>query len=219
VAFGNLEIWGHVATGPNNPISLGPQGSVGSAAWQVAGNHGIQPGHLITTNTSFSDAILPEGSESWLSPPGIGAVPSGDYRVLAAITNTVNVAPNATVRLRVDGGWNFVGQDALIIGSNANIEIYLNCASAQMTGNGIVNLQGTANQCRIFGTTVLQSLEMGGNGATACAVYAPHTDVVLHGGGSSDQDFSGAVVANTIKFTGHYTFHFDEDLARTGPRN
>jgi hypothetical protein len=38
----------------------------------------------------------------------------------------------------------------------------------------------------------------------------------LHGGGNSDQDFSGAIVAKTFKFTGHYNIHYDEALGRNG---
>ncbi len=219
LAFGNLLIWGSLAVGSNNPIALGPQGSVGSTAWQAVGNHGIQPGHIRSTNMTFSDVILPEGSESWVPIAGAGAITSGDYRISGIVSSTVTVAPNAIVRLRVDGGWNFVGNAALVIGSNANVALYLNCTDANLTGNGIVNLMGTANQCRIFGTAALQTLGLGGNGEATCTVYAPRTAVTLHGGGSSDQDFSGAIVADSIKFTGHYTIHFDEDLARTGPRN
>lgn len=215
---GNLSIWGSIATGPDNPVSIGPNGAIGSAAWQVGGMNGIQPGHLSITNISFSDVALPDGSDTWLPPVG-GILSSGDYRVSGIVSSTVTVAPNATVRLRVDGGWNFAGNDALMIGSNSNIKIYLNCTNASLTGNGIVNLMGAANQCCIFGTPVLQSLAMGGNGEMTCVVYAPHTAVTLHGGGSSDQDFSGAIVADSVKFTGHYTIHFDEDLARSGPRN
>jgi hypothetical protein len=168
---------------------------------------------------SFSDVILPEGSKNWVPPASGGAITTGDYHIPGVVSTTISIAPNAKVRLRVDGGWNFAGNDWLSIGSNATIEIYLNCTTANMTGNGVINIKGTANQCRIFGTSILQSLEMGGNGETTCVVYAPYANLVLHGGGSGDQDFSGAIVANTIKLTGNHFFHFDEDLVRTGPRN
>ena len=43
-----------------------------------------------------------------------------------------------------------------------------------------------------------------------------YANVTLHGGGNSANDFSGAIVSNTFRFTGHYNIHYDEALGRAG---
>lgn len=217
INVGNANIWGHVATGPGGTVTLGPNGAVGDAAWQNGGNHGIKPGFSTDDmNVDFPDVTLPATSGGWLPIPGNRILTTGDYRTSSQISGSLTVATNATVRLRVDGGWRFTGQDTLTINSNSTIKIYLNCASADITGNGIVNTTGKPYQCLILGTPLLTSLDMGGNGESTCAVYAPSANVTLHGGGNSDQDFSGALIANTFTFSGHYTVHYDEALGRNG---
>jgi hypothetical protein len=142
---------------------------------------------------------------------------TGDYYLSSQLGGKLTIAANANVRLRLDGGIRFNGNsDGITINSNANLKIYLNSASAAITGNGIVNMTGTPNNCQIYGTSALTDLDVGGNGEITCVVYAPYTAVTLHGGGNSDQDFSGALVAKTFRFTGHYNIHYDEALGKFG---
>lgn len=216
INVGNANVWGRIATGPGGTIALGPNGAVGDAAWQTGGNKGIQPGFSTDDmNVEFPDVILPAGSSGWVAPPGSGAWPSGDYRV-SSVSGSLSIAPNANVRLLVTSNWKFTGNNALTIGSNATLKVYLDCPSADITGNGIINIYGTPKQCYIFGTSKLTSLDLGGNGETTAVVYAPYASIKLHGGGNSDQDFSGAIVGNNFTFTGHYTVHYDEALGRAG---
>ncbi len=225
ISIQNANIWGRVATGPHGTVSIGSQGCVGDAAWQAnSANRGkIQPGYSTDDmNVQFPEVVLPAGSGSWSAPSGGGGysmvldTPNGNYRVWSGNVNGKILVNAPNVRLRVDSGWNFNGQDFLEIRTNASIKIYLNCPTADITGQGIVNSSGTANQCYIFATSALRTLDMGGNGETTCVLYAPYTDVTFHGGGSSDQDFSGAAIVNSIRLTGHYSFHYDEALGRIG---
>ena len=39
----------------------------------------------------------------------------------------------------------------------------------------------------------------------------------MSGGGSSDNDFTGAAIVKTATMNGHFKFHYDEDLANYGP--
>ena len=221
INVGNANIWGRVATGPGGTVSLGPNGAVGGAGWQ-ASRTGIQPGYSTDDmNVEFPDVIMPPSSVGW-TPPTTGRNGyqyefnvSGDYRVSGTISGKILIsAPN--VRLRVDGGWSFNGQDVMNITSNASVKIYLNCPSADFTGQGVLSPGGTPDQCYIFGTSVLTSIDIGGNGECTAVIYAPYANVTLHGGGTSVQDFSGAIVANTFRFTGHYNVHYDEALGRSG---
>jgi cytoskeletal protein CcmA (bactofilin family) len=222
VSVGNFTVFGRVSTGPHGGLTLGPNGAVGSLAWHAAGNTGIQPGYFTEDmNAGFPNTVMPVSSAAWLPmPASVGGVitfsSSGSYRVSSGTVNGKLVVAAPNVRLRVDSGMSFSGTGGITINSNASITIYLNCPSAQIAGQGVINI-GVASQCYIFGTPNLKSLDLGGNGEITCAVYAPQADVLLHGGGSSDQDFSGAIVANSLRFTGHYNIHFDESLLRTGP--
>ncbi len=221
INVGNANIYGRVSTGPRGTVSVGSSGAVGDLAWHAGGNRGIKPGWSTDDmNVELPDAVMPATSLAWFPPPGasggtITFSSSGNYRLPSGTLsgNIVVAAPN--VQLRVDGGLRLTGSDGITINSNASITIYLNCASAQITGNGVINI-GTAKQCYIFGTPNLRALEIGGNGEATCVVYAPQADVTLHGGGTSDVDFSGAIVANSFKFTGHYNIHYDEALGRNG---
>ena len=201
INVGNANVWGRVATGS-----------------------GIQPGYFTDDmNVEFPDVVLPPGSRGWLGPVGGPnyTLVAGDYRLDSPLSGKIVVAPNANVRLLLTDGIKFTGQDSLTIGSNANIKIYLDCTSASITGQGILgqgisNGSGTPNQCQIYGTSLLTDLDIGGNGEATCVVYAPYANVKLHGGGTSNQDFSGALIAKTFTFTGNYMIHYDEALGRTG---
>ena len=219
VNVGNANIWGRVATGPMGTVAVGSNGKVGDSAWQLGSSTGIKPGWSTDDmNVEFPDVVMPAGSGGWLPPVGGPnyVLTSGDYLLPSGVlSGRITIAPNANVRLRVDGGVRFNGQDGLVISSNANLKLYLNCASATFTGNGIVNGTGTPKQCQIYGTTALKDLDIGGNGELTCVVYAPYAAVTMHGGGNSDQDFSGAGIGQSFRFTGHYMVHYDEALGNS----
>ena len=223
INVGNANIWGRVATGPGGTVAIGSNGKVGNAAHQDSGR-GIQPGYFTDDmNVEFPDVVLPAGSAGWLPPTGGPHynLASGDYRLDSELSGRIVVTANANVRLLLKAGIKFTGLDSLTIGSNANLKIYLDCPSASITGQGILgqgisNGSGTPNQCQIYGTSLLTDLDIGGNGEATCVVYAPYANVKLHGGGTSNQDFSGALIAKTFTFTGNYMIHYDEALGRTG---
>lgn len=214
INIGNAEVWGRVATGPGGSAGW-LHGAVGDAAWHAGNISGIKAGFFTDDmNVEFTDNLLPDGSAGWV-PAASSTLTSGDY-LINSVSGNLTIAPNATVRIRVDGNWRFTGNECLTIGSNANVRIYLNCPSADIRGNGVINTAGKPSQCYIFGTSRLTSLAVGGNGEMTAVVNAPYADVTLHGGGSSDMDFSGAMIANTFRFVGHYTVHYDEALGRNG---
>jgi len=224
---GNANIYGRIATGPNGTISIGPNGKVGDIAWQNDGSsHGIKPGYSTDDmNVEFPDVVMPTNI-TWSAMPSGGTVggvtydyifnSSGYYIKTSGDISGKILVTARDVKLRVDTGWSFTGNDGMLLGSNAAVKIYLNCASANISGNGIVNSNGTPDECYIFGTTRLTSLTLGGNGEMTSVIYAPYADVTLNGGGHGDDDFSGAIMANSFRFNGHYSVHYDEALARVG---
>jgi hypothetical protein len=225
VNVGNANVYGKVRTGPHGTVAHGPNGKVGSLAWHANNaNKGVQPGWFKDDmNMEFPDVVMP--NVAWSSMPSGGTRDGtsytyifdspGYYRSPSGLISGKILVNATNVYLRVDGGWKFSGQDMMYIKPTANIIIYLNCTSAQITGQGILN-SNVASQCYIFGTSKLVDLDIGGNGECTAAIYAPYASVKLHGGGSSDNDFSGGLIARDFTFTGHYHLHADEALKRLG---
>ena len=65
---GNAQIWGYLDTQVPFTLDIGPTSSIGSAAWHLSGNTGIEEGHL-TTNfiAQMPDVIAPFGNQIPLS--------------------------------------------------------------------------------------------------------------------------------------------------------
>ena len=84
LSVGDADIYGHVSTGPHGSISMGLQGSVGSAAWHAAGNQGVEAGWAKNNmNVGFPE----------VQPPFTGGAytPSGGW-----ITNTTATVSTTT---------------------------------------------------------------------------------------------------------------------------
>ena len=83
----NGNVYGAVHTGVNCPVAIGPNGAVGTHAWQ-AGNSGFEPGYVLQdANFTFPDTTFPNTS-SYLSPTGGVLVVSSNYTT----TFSTNVA-------------------------------------------------------------------------------------------------------------------------------
>ena len=52
--------------------------------------------------------------------------------------------------------------------------------------------------------------------ASAGTIYAPNQDLVLTGPSAGNQNFVGAITANSLSMNGHVSLHFDEALAKSG---
>src|SRR5262245_12686443 len=72
VVVGNARIQGKVSFAPGGSCAVGPSGSVGSLAWHIGGNTGIQPGWA-SGDFAFE---FPEGTAAYTvgSVPGPGVV-------------------------------------------------------------------------------------------------------------------------------------------------
>jgi hypothetical protein len=141
---------------------------------------------------------------------------SRDY-TMANLTGKVYVRGNA--RLHVTGSISFTGQGGITVGPNGSLKLYMSGASAKIAGNGIVNKSGSAANFMYYGLPTHTDLAIQGNGSFTGVIYAPYTAFKLGGGGNDTQDFIGASVTASVFMNGHFNFHYDEDLARTGPRS
>ncbi|MHB8522613.1 MAG: DUF7305 domain-containing protein [Limisphaerales bacterium] len=232
LSVGNANIAGHVSTGPGGSVSVGANGAVGSKAWQQAGNHGVEAGWSSDDmNVSFPD--VPAPFVDGYSIPASGSVGgtnytyvlnNGNYELTSLSLsgqNKVIITGNAV--LYVTGNISMAGNASIAIATNASLALYVGTAntdtpvSASLGGNGIINNGGNANQFYYYGLPSNNTLALSGNAAFTGAIYAPAAAFTLGGGGNNTYDFVGGSVTATATLNGHYNFHYDENLGRTGP--
>ena len=118
------------------------------------------------------------------------------------------------VRLLVQGNIKITG--SIQIAKNSSLELYMEGASADLGGNGVINDTGNAVNFFYLGLPTHTSLTFSGNGTFIGSIYAPSADFNLNGGGNNVQDFIGSSVSKTVKMNGHFNFHYDESLGKTG---
>jgi hypothetical protein len=140
---------------------------------------------------------------------------SGDYYLGSALSGKILVLGNA--RLVVPNGINMSGNDTLTIAQTGSLQVYAG-KTMNIDGNGVVNNNGFAQNCEIFCTPSVTSVSFTGNGEFTGVVVAPEANVTLKGGGHSNNDFSGALMANSVTLTGHYSFHYDEALSKNAAK-
>ncbi len=222
----NTDIFGKASTGPGGTVRIGPNGSVGSAAWHTAGNKGIEPGWgNDDMNVQFPDVKAPFSGGA-LIPAG-GTVSGTNYTYVMATGNyqlaslslsgldKVLVAGNAV--LYVTDSINVAGNAFIYIATNAMLQIYMGGATASIGGNGLANANANATNFTYYGLPSNTSLSLSGNAAFTGSIYAPQAAFSLGGGGNNTYDFVGASVTGTVSMNGHYNFHYDENLGRMGP--
>jgi hypothetical protein len=119
----------------------------------------------------------------------------------------------ANVTLAMPNG--MTGVEYITLNQGANILIYSGGTSFSAAGNQIINPNGSAGSFVIYCAPSVTSFSLSGNGTFTGVLVAPSADVALNGSGNTNQDYSGALVANSIKMNGHFSFHYDESLNST----
>ncbi|MBI5775637.1 MAG: hypothetical protein HZA89_18110 [Verrucomicrobia bacterium] len=219
LATGNTYVYGDLATGPGGSVSIGPNGKVGDLAWIAnLGTSGIQPGKVRDDmNVGFPDVALPFGSGTL--PAGGGGYQyildsSGNWQI-PSLTGSLLVRSNVNAVLVVNGNINLTGNDAVVIQTGGSLNLYMNGTTAKIGGNGVVNSNAYTTNFMYWGRPGNTELTVSGNGSFVGVVYAPQASFTLNGGGNSDiEAFNGAVVANTARLNGNFSFHYDESLAK-----
>jgi hypothetical protein len=224
VNVGNAKIKGKVQTGPTGNSDIGSNGSVGSAAWVNGGNIGIQPGWSANDfNVDFPDVLEPFSSGFSPVSGTVGAtnytyVLGSDNYLMTSLTlkskEMMYVNGNAVLYVTGDVLMQGNSSSQIIIGPGASLTVYVGGASAVFTQ---VNNQGNAKSFSYYGLPANTSVSFGGNAAVIGTIYSPNADFTVGGGGNDVYDFEGSVMAKTIKMNGHYNFHYDEGLVRSGP--
>jgi hypothetical protein len=223
----NADIFGKASTGPGGTVKIGPNGSVGTTAWHLAGNKGIEPGRSSDDmNVSFPD-VRPPFSGGALTPAA-GSVGGTNYTYILTSGNwelsSLNMNGNESLIalgdavLYVTGSVSLTGNAYITVATNSTLKLYVGGPTASIGGNGIANTPGSATNFVYYGLPTNTSLSMSGNATFTGAIYAPSAAFTMGGGGSSAYDFVGSSVTASIKMNGHYNFHYDESLGKNGPR-
>ena len=229
---GNANIKGIIRTGPKGSPAVGPNASVGDAAWVNAGTKGIEPGHFFDDmNVNWPDVALP--AATYLPPTvantNINGVnykyylTSGNYQI-SDFTGSVYVDGNAVVYVPPAGTLKLSGQDQIYIAPSPipglqtkSMKLFVGAATATLGGQGVINATGNALDFMYYGLPSNTALNFSANAAFVGSIYCPNAAFTLGGGGNNNYDFVGASVSQTVKMNGNFFFHYDENLRRVGP--
>ena len=223
----NAEIYGHASTGPGGTVRLGPNGSVGNKAWHDAGSKGIQPGWSTDDmNVDFA-TIVPPFTGGVFGPPsgsvlGVGytyVLGSDNYQLTTlSLSGQQKMVVTGQAVLYVSGDISLGGQASITILPGASLTLYAAGANTSLGGNGVINQNTASDRFIYYGLGNNTSISMSGNASFAGAIYAPNAAFTMGGGGNSSYGFVGACVTASVRLNGNCQFHYDENLARVGPK-
>jgi hypothetical protein len=232
-SLGNANIMGKLHSGPGGTVQqaeagLGPNGSVGEVSFVTGGFTGIEnpktDWFADDMNMLFPDVKPPYSSGASVSVPAANktnTLSSGQYYYSGkfSIPNkaTLEVAPYSFVVLYVTGGFDMGSQSKINVPLGSQLIIYVGGTSGAPTSSSFttINNGGNANSFQYFGLPNNTSLTWGGNDSYIGTVYAPEAAFTLNGGGSTDTDYQGACIVKSVTMNGHFSVHYDENLARS----
>jgi hypothetical protein len=229
---GNADIKGDLSTAPGGSAKVGKNGSVGDTKWVDGNNSGIQDGHFRDdVNIDIPDVDLPPAFAA--APrvyPGINLIgpgltnftyslvgsAAGDplYFKSSSLSGKVHVKGN--VALLVNDAFTLGSKDYIYVEPGSKLTVYVAAKETTISGSIYVD---TALNFTYFGLNSNKAIKFNGNGQFTGAIYAPHAEFTMSGGGSNAIDFIGAAVVKTISMNGHFNFHFDEALAKLAPQD
>ena len=126
------------------------------------------------------------------------------------------VGTNTHVTLLITSSTSPVDIHVAGAGTNSGqLTLYMDGPSFTLSGTNIVDSANALN-FTYYGTTNNTQISFKGNASFTGTIYAPEADFKMGGGGTSIYDFVGASVTKTVTMTGHYNFHFDENLMKAG---
>ncbi|MEY2428009.1 MAG: putative Ice-binding-like adhesive domain [Verrucomicrobiota bacterium] len=104
------------------------------------------------------------------------------------------------------------GTESLTWNVGATMAVYSGGTSITVSGNSYINPNGAPSSLVIYAAPTVTSFTLNGNGQFTGVLVAPNTDLTLNGGGSSNEDFSGSIMVNSVVMNGHFSIHLDESL-------
>jgi Tfp pilus assembly protein PilX len=169
------------------------------------------PTYTYTHSTLSYSYVLYESGTTYTTTTYDHILTSGDYYA-TSLSGSVYVSGQA--RLVLPNGLNMSGGDKFVLGPSGSISLYPGGTETTISGNGVVNPSGFAGNFMVYCSTNVTKIALNGNGEFIGVLVAPNANLTLNGGGNADEDFIGAVMANSVKMNGHFKFHYDEALGR-----
>ena len=224
------HIWGTAST--NGGTVLRPE--------NVSG-HRENPADKI--HTDFYQEVLPIRTPSAAPDPSTPTLVNGSTTLLAALDvpaqirlSSINLSgedvlrisnpkpgSDAFVQIVVTGNISVGGKAKINIDPGVFVRFFVE-GNAEFGGQGFVN-PNNALHLQLYGVdrpldalgkpTSVGAIKIAGNGGFSGAVYAPHYNVEITGGGRSENIF-GSFTGNTVRMTGVQTVHYDEALRDGG---
>jgi len=116
-------------------------------------------------------------------------------------------------------GLNMNGNDTITIDTSGSLTLYSGGNNMTIGGNGsintgVINKTGYAANFIAYATSTVTSFTLNGNGTFTGVLVAPSANTRMNGSGSGVDDFTGALLVNSVQMNGHFRFHYDEALAR-----
>jgi hypothetical protein len=241
IEIGNADIYGSLATGApqgtNINSMVGPNGSL----YNEESEYGVNLGGKDSVDESYISyefyAELPLPDAPVVNNP-IQTDPGsviGSPNTSSAYQFTDLSVPNNTTRtvegnvkilvdddLDVDGTLIINGDVTLVIADQVQLSGEISIANTgslevfvggdvDIGGNGVVNLNKPESFLIYSTSNELEDtiVRIRGNSVFSGAVYAPNSEIEVRGGA----EVFGALVGNSIEFTGNVAFHYDEVLS------
>lgn len=179
----NGNIYGHVHTGPNCPVSVGPNGGVGAHSWQ-ASNSGLEPGYVLQdANFTFPDTSMPDTS-TYVPPTGGTVVTSSNAFV--TVTTSTNPLPGTyiagTLSSRTKNGsttYTFNVPSTLYYTNT-----YDNILWGSTTGTNYYVSSALTGQTIVMGSNVVLALPNGMTGVENITMVSG-ANILIYAGGTS----------------------------------
>ena len=218
VLVNQANVWGYVATGGADP-QVGKNGTIRGVDTPV--DVPVDPRRVSKDfNADFPLITAPLDGTPLLS---VGATLGTEGEATRWRTTGIELSGNQTLTilgdvtliLTANSGTDAItmaGNSSIIIPESSTLTIYA-AGNVKIAGKGLANSNVQPISCQIWGTnqTVAgQQIDVVGNGALRCVLYAPAGDVTIRGNG----DVMGSVIARTITISGEAAFHYDESLGR-----
>jgi hypothetical protein len=137
------------------------------------------------------------------------ALASGDYTLPNGLTTSLIVPSNKTVRLYIGGNVKITTSPGITVQQGGNLTIYMDGSSFSVSGNGALNVGGTAASFTYIGLTNNTSISMAGSASFTGTIYAPNADLKASGNGA----IYGSVLVKSAALSGNFSFHYDDALA------
>ena len=192
----------NVVATPGAPTSI--TGSTTIDATQTTPIQVVVP----TINLSGNQTLRIRGARTALDKPQVDA--QGNYIETFA-------------QVIVSGDISLSGTSEIIVDEGVYVRFFVE-GNVSVGGNGMTNRNGPLH-LQLYGIdpplnadgtpAPVKTMTIAGNGGFSGAVYAPHYNVEMVGGGSNDNIY-GSFVGNTVRMTGVQSVHYDEALADGG---